>query len=136
MGGMSSVSLCGRLEADLASMPGCEAEEFRRELGLGEPAVSQVIRVCYEALGLVSFLTVGDGETRAWSVPAGMAAVQAAGVIHSDFQRGFIRAEVIHFDDLVRCGGFAEGRRQGVVRSEGKSYGVRDGDVIHFLINV
>ena len=134
--GLRSVSLCGKLEADLASMSGSDAEEFRRELGLGESAVSQVVRVCYEALGLVSFLTVGDQEVRAWSVPAGMPAVQAAGAIHSDFQRGFIRAEVIPFDDLVRCGGIAEGRKQGVVRSEGKTYGVVDGDVINFLINV
>ena len=134
--GLSNVSLCGKLEADLASMSGSEADEFRRELGLSESAVSQVVRVCYEALGLVSFLTVGDQEVRAWSVPAGMPAIEAAGAIHSDFQRGFIRAEVIPFDDLVRCGGVAEGRKEGVLRSEGKTYGVRDGDVINFLINV
>ena len=133
---LNNVSLCGKLEADLASMSGLEADEFRAELGLGESAVSRVVRVCYEALGLVSFLTVGDQEIRAWSVPAGMPAVQAAGAIHSDFQRGFIRAEVIPFDDLVRCGGIAEGRKEGVLRSEGKTYGVRDGDVINFLINV
>ena len=134
--GLPTVSLCGRLEADLASMTGPEAEEFRREMALGEPAVSQAVRACYEALGLVSFLTAGEQEVRAWSVPAGIAAVQAAGVIHSDFERGFIRAEVIHYDDLVRCGGMAAGRREGVVRSEGKTYGVKDGDVINFLVNV
>lgn len=130
------VSLCARLEADLATMADSDAEEFRREMALGEPAVSQVVRACYGALGLVSFLTVGDDEVRAWSVPAGVAAVQAAGVIHSDFERGFIRAEVIPYDDLVRCGGMAAGRREGVVRSEGKTYGVKDGDVINFLVNV
>ncbi len=130
------VSLCARLEADLALMTGAEAEEFRREMALGEPAVSRVVQACYEALGLVSFLTVGDDEVRAWSVPAGIAAVQAAGVIHSDFERGFIRAEVIPYEDLVRCGGIAAGRREGVVRSEGKTYGVKDGDVINFLVNV
>ena len=134
--GLASVSLCGKLEADLGSMSSLEADEFRRELGLGESAVSQVVKGCYEALGLVSFLTVGDQEVRAWSVPAGMPAVQAAGTIHSDFQRGFIRAEVIPFDDLVRCGGIPEGRKEGLVRSEGKTYGVADGDVINFLINV
>ena len=134
--GLPVVSLCGRLEADLASMTGPEAEEFRREMALGEPAVSQAVRACYEALGLVSFLTAGEQEVRAWSVPAGIAAVQAAGVIHSDFERGFIRAEVIHYDDLVRCGGIAAGRREGVLRSEGKTYGVKDGDVINFLVNV
>ncbi len=134
--GLASVSLCGKLEADLGSMSSLEADEFRRELGLGESAVSQVVKGCYEASGLVSFLTVGDQEVRAWSVPAGMPAVQAAGTIHSDFQRGFIRAEVIPFDDLVRCGGIPEGRKEGLVRSEGKTYGVADGDVINFLINV
>ena len=133
---LPAVSLCGRLEADLALMTGPEAEEFRREMALGEPAVSRVVQSCYEALGLVSFLTAGEQEVRAWSVPAGIAAVQAAGVIHSDFERGFIRAEVIPYDDLVRCGGIAAGRREGVVRSEGKTYGVKDGDVINFLVNV
>lgn len=133
---LSRVSLCGKLEADLASMPNLEAEEFRKELRLGESAVFQVVNVCYDALGLVSFLTVGDDEVRAWSVFAGMPASQAAGTIHSDFERGFIRAEVIRFDDLVRCGGIAEGRKNGLVRSEGKTYGVKDGDVINFLINV
>lgn len=133
---LPTVSLCGSLEADLASMTGPEAEEFRREMALGEPAVLQAVRACYKALGLVSFLTAGEQEVRAWSVPAGIAAVQAAGVIHSDFERGFIRAEVIHYDDLVRCGGIAAGRREGVVRSEGKTYGVKDGDVINFLVNV
>ena len=130
------VSLCGRLEAELALMADSDAEEFRRELELGEPAVSQLVRACYGALGLVSFLTAGEQEVRAWSVPAGIAAVQAAGVIHSDFERGFIRAEVIPYEDLVRCGGIAAGRREGVLRSEGKTYGVKDGDVINFLVNV
>ena len=130
------VSLPGQLEADLASMSDTEADEFRRELGLGESAVSQVIRVSYQTLGLVSFLTVGDDEVRAWSVPAGMPVQQAAGAVHSDFQRGFIRAEVIPFDDLVRCGGIVQGRKEGVLRSEGRTYEVKDGDVINFLISV
>ena len=135
-GGLGHVSLSGKLEADLASMPDSEAEEFRQELGLGESAVSQMVRLSYETLGLVSFLTVGDDEVRAWSVPAGMPAQEAAGTVHSDFQRGFIRAEVIPFDDLVRCGGIVQCRKEGVLRSEGKTYGVRDGDVINFLISV
>ena len=134
--GLGQVSLCGELEADLALMSEEEAAEFRNELGLGESAVSQVVRVSYETLGLVSFLTVGDEEVRAWSVPSGMPAQQAAGTIHTDFQRGFIRAEVIPYDDLVRCGGIPQGRKEGVLRSEGKTYGVQDGDVINFLINV
>ena len=134
--GLGVVSICARLEEDLASMPGDEAEEFRRELGVGEPAVDQMVRVSFQTLGLISFLTVGEDEVRAWSVPAGMPAQQAAGTIHTDFQRGFIRAEVIPYDDLVRCGSIAQGRKEGVLRSEGKTYGVKDGDVINFLINV
>jgi ribosome-binding ATPase YchF (GTP1/OBG family) len=117
-------------------MPEDEAEEFRLALGLDEPAIERVKRVCYSTVGLVSFLTVGDDEVRAWPVPEGIPAQQAAGTIHTDFTRGFIRAEVIRFDDLVRCGSIAQGRKEGVLRSEGKTYPVRDGDVINFLINV
>ena len=135
-GGLACVNLCGKLEADLAMMADEEAAEFRRELGLGESAVSLLVRASYEALGLVSFLTVGDDEVRAWSVPAGMPAQRAAGTIHTDFQRGFIRAEVIPFDDLVRCGSVSQGRKEGLLRSEGKTYGIKDGDVINFLKNV
>lgn len=133
--GMGEVSLCAKLEADLALMTDAEAHEFRIALGIGDSLVSRVVRVTYETLGLVSFLTIGDDEVRAWSVPSGMAAQEAAGAVHSDFQKGFIRAEVIHFDDLVRCGSIAQGRREGVLRSEGKSYPVKDGDVIDFLVN-
>jgi hypothetical protein len=97
--------------------------------------VSRVVRITYETLGLVSFLTVGDDEVRAWSVPSGISAQEAAGAVHSDFRRGFIRAEVIPYDDLVRCGSIAQGRREGVLRSEGKTYTVKDGDVIDFLVN-
>ncbi|PKB79629.1 MAG: hypothetical protein BZY88_12495 [SAR202 cluster bacterium Io17-Chloro-G9] len=134
--GLGEIGLCARLEADLALMPGDEQAEFRVELGLGEPATSRVVQVSYDTLGLVSFLTVGEDEVRAWSVPAGMPAQDAAGRIHSDFSRGFIRAEVIPYDDLVRCGSIAQARKAGVLRSEGKTYNVKDGDVINFLINV
>jgi GTP-binding protein YchF len=133
---MGQVSLCGRLEEDLGSMPEEEEHEFRQDLGLDDPATHRVIRVSYETLGLVSFLTIGDDEVRAWSVPAGLVAQEAAGTVHSDFERGFIRAEVIQFDDLVRCGGIAQCRKEGVLRVEGKTYPVRDGDVIDFLVNV
>ena len=134
--GLGEVDLSARLEEDLALMPEDEAEEFRLALGLDEPAIERVKRVCYSTVGLVSFLTVGDDEVRAWPVPEGIQAQQAAGTIHTDFTRGFIRAEVIRFDDLVRCGSIAQGRKEGVLRSEGKTYPVRDGDVINFLINV
>ena len=136
MTGLGEVSLSAKLEAELALMPDEEAEEFRQDLGLGESALAQVIRVSYATVGLVSFLTVGEDEVRAWSVRNGMAAQEAAGTIHTDFTRGFIRAEVIPYSDLARCGSMAQGRREGVLRSEGKTYPVRDGDVIHFLINV
>ena len=134
--GVVSVSLSGKLEADLALMSDDDVEAFRSELDLGESAVSQVVRASYETLGLISFLTVGDDEVRAWSVPAGLPAHQAAATIHTDFGKGFIRAQVIRFEDLVRCGSIAQGRKEGVLRSEGKTYGVSDGDVIDFLTNV
>ena len=134
--GLGEVCLSAKLEAELALMSHEEAEEFRQDLGLGESALSRVIRVSYETLGLVSFLTVGEDEVRAWSVPQGIPAQEAAGTIHSDFYRGFIRAEVIPYEDLTRCGSLAQGRKEGVLRSEGKTYPVKDGDVIHFLINV
>ncbi len=134
--GLGVVNLRARLEEDLALMPEDEAEEFRDALGLSQSAIERVKLVCYETAGLVSFLTVGDDEVRAWPVPDGISAVDAAGAIHSDFTRGFIRAEVIHYDDLVRCGSLTQGRKEGVLRSEGKTYPVKDGDVINFLINV
>ena len=134
--GLGEVQLCARLEEDLALMSDDEAEEFRDALGLSESAVERVKQVCYDTVGLVSFLTVGDDEVRAWPVPDGIPALHAAGTIHTDFTRGFIRAEVIHYDDLVRCGSVAQGRKEGVLRSEGKTYPVKDGDVINFLVNV
>ena len=134
--GLGQVNLDGTLEAELALMPEDEALEFRRDLELDEPATSQVIQVSYHTLGLVSFLTVGEDEVRAWSVPDGLPAQEAAGSIHTDFHRGFIRAEVIPYQDLTRCGSLAQGRKEGALRSEGKTYPVKDGDVIHFLVNV
>ena len=134
-GGLGEVGLCAKLEEDLALMEPDEAEEFREAMGLEEPAVERVKQVCYNTVGLVSFLTVGEDEVRAWPVPTGIVAQMAAGTIHTDFTRGFIRAEVIAYDDLVRCGSVAQGRKEGVLRSEGKTYEVKDGDVINFLIN-
>lgn len=134
--GVGQVSISARIEAELSTMDQDEAEEFRSDFGLGESATSQVIRASYDTLGLVSFLTVGDDEVRAWSVPGGMAAVNAAGVIHTDFTRGFIRAEVIAYDDYRACGGMVQGRKEGLLRSEGKTYPVKDGDIINFLVNV
>ncbi len=134
--GLGEVRLCAQLEADLATMPEEEASEFRDALGITEAAVERVKQVCYSTVGLVSFLTVGEDEVRAWPVPDGIQALDAAGSIHTDFTRGFVRAEVIHYDDLMRCGSVAQGRKEGVLRSEGKTYPVKDGDVINFLVNV
>ena len=134
--GLGEVNLSAKLEAELALMSAEEEAEFRKELGLGESAMTRVIVVSYETVGLVSFLTVGSDEVRAWSVPAGLPAQQAASTIHTDFQRGFIRAEVIGYPDLDRCGSLAQGRKDGLLRSEGKTYPVKDGDVINFLVNV
>ncbi|PKB70470.1 MAG: hypothetical protein BZY87_10085 [SAR202 cluster bacterium Io17-Chloro-G6] len=134
-GGLGEVGLCAKLEEDLSTMEPDEAEEFREAMGLAEPAVERVKQVCYSTVGLVSFLTVGEDEVRAWPVPVGIVAQMAAGTIHTDFTRGFIRAEVIPYEDLIRCGSMAQGRKEGVLRSEGKTYQVKDGDVINFLIN-
>jgi len=133
--GLGEVGLCAKLEEDLAMMEPDEADEFREAMGLDEPAVERVKQVCYGTVGLVSFLTVGEDEVRAWPVHTGIEAQMAAGTIHTDFTRGFIRAEVISYDDLIRCGSLAQGRKEGVLRSEGKTYEVKDGDVINFLIN-
>ncbi|HAI99831.1 MAG TPA: redox-regulated ATPase YchF, partial [Dehalococcoidia bacterium] len=133
---LGQVSLCGKLEEDLSLMSDEDDAMFREELGVGEPATFKVINVSYGTLGLISFLTVGEDEVRAWTIPADLPAQEAAGAVHSDFIRGFIRAEVIPYDDLVRCGGIPQGRKEGVLRSEGKTYLVKDGDVINFLINV
>ena len=118
--GVGQVSISARVEAELSTMDPAEAEEFRSDFGLGESATSQVIRASYDTLGLVSFLTVGDDEVRAWSVPGGMAAVNAAGVIHTDFTRGFIRAEVIAYDDFNACGGMVQGRKEGTAALRGQ----------------
>lgn len=134
--GLGEVDLSAKLEEDLALMTQEEATEFREALGLDEPAIERVKSVCYATAGLLSFLTVGEDEVRAWPVPDGILAQDAAGTIHSDFSKGFIRAEVIRYEDLVRCGSVAQGRKEGVLRSEGKTYPVKDGDVINFLINV
>lgn len=133
---LAEVTLPGRLEADLALMSEEEEAEFRQDLGLEESAMSRVIVISYQAVGLISFLTTGEDEVRAWSVADGLPAQEAARTIHTDFHRGFIRAEVIPFQELARCGSEAQGRKEGLLRSEGKTYRVKDGDVIHFLVNV
>lgn len=130
------VALCGKLEMELAEMSDEEAELFRRDMKLGEPALARMVKLSYELLGLISFLTIGHDEVRAWSVVRGTTAVRAAGKIHSDLERGFIRAEVVPFTQLAECGSMAEARRRGLLRLEGKNYVVQDGDVVTVLFNV
>ena len=132
----SYLSLDGKLERELVELEPAEQAEMLRAFGLAEPALARAIRASYSLLDLISFFTVGEDEVRAWTVKRGAQAPEAAGVIHSDLQRGFIRAEVVPAADLLRLGGLAEARRQGLLRSEGKTYVVQDGDVMNVLFNV
>jgi hypothetical protein len=124
------------IEAEMAELPPEDAAAFREDLGLAEPGLDRVIRGTYDLLGLISFLTAGEDECRAWTIRRGTPAVRAAGVIHSDIERGFIRAEVVAYPDLVEAGSLAACRERGTLRLEGKEYEVQDGDVINFRFNV
>ena len=135
-GGREAVVLAGKIEAELAQLDDEDAAAFMEDLGIKTPARNRVIDLSYRLLGLMSFLTAGPDEVRAWTIRANTPAVEAAGAIHSDIQRGFIRAEIVAYDDLARAGGMAEAKKQGTVRMEGKTYIVKDGDVCHFLFNV
>ena len=135
--GRAAAVLCARLEAELATLDEAEAAEFRADLGLErEFLLDRTIQIAYELLGVCSFLTVGEDECRAWTVRAGATAPEAAGAIHSDLQRGFIRAEVARWDELVDAGSLAELRKRGRLRTEGRDYVVQDGDVLNILFNV
>jgi ribosome-binding ATPase len=130
------VPVCAKLEAEIAELSAEEAATFRKELGLTEPALDRLVRATYELLGLCSFFTTGEDEVRAWTVPCGTPAQQAAGAIHSDLERGFIRAEVIRWDELLKAKSEANAKKLGIMRTEGKTYNVRDGEVMHVLFNV
>ena len=130
-----TAALCGNLEMELAQMEPAEEAEFRESLGAGEPGLDRMVRLSYDLLGLISFLTTGPDETRAWTIRKGTSAVEAAGKVHSDIQHGFIRAEIVSYDDLIRAGGIAEARKQAALRTEGKTYVMQDGDVVNFLHN-
>lgn len=134
--GAGFVAICARLEAEIAELPPAERGEMLASLGLAEPGLARLARAAYELLGLQSFYTAGEKEVRAWPVPRGATAPQAAGVIHSDFERGFIRVEVYSVDDLERLHSEKAIREAGRMRTEGKSYVMRDADVCHFLFNV
>jgi ribosome-binding ATPase YchF (GTP1/OBG family) len=129
------IASCGKLEMELSQMDNEAMEDFRKELGMTESGLDRTIQVSYELLDYISFLTVGEDECRAWPVRRGTEAVKAAGKIHTDIERGFIRAEVIHYSDLLKIGGLVEAKRQGLLRLEGKTYIVQDGDCINFLHN-
>jgi ribosome-binding ATPase len=131
-----SVFLDAKTEAELAELPEDEAAELMAGLGLGEPGLAQLAKAGFAALGLSTFLTAGPKEARAWTIRAGATAPEAAGVIHTDFQRGFIKAEVVSFDDLMAAGSMAAARAAGKVRIEGRDYVMRDGDVVEFRFNV
>ncbi len=128
--------ICAQIEADIAEMDKEEKEMFLSDMGLEESGLDRLIRECYSLLGLISYLTAGKPEVRAWTIKKGTKAPQAAGKIHSDFERGFIRAEVIAFDDLMKCGSMTAAKEKGLVRSEGKEYVMKDGDIVLFRFNV
>jgi len=130
------ITLCGELEMELTQLDNNAAEGFRVEFGMSEPGLDRAIKLSYELLELISFFTIVSNEVKAWTIQSGASALKAAGKIHSDMERGFIRAEAIGLDDLVKSGNLSEARKKGLLRLEGKSYIVQDGDVITFLFNV
>lgn len=134
--GVKPIPICAKVEADLAELEASEAAEYLESIGLEEPGLNTLIRAAYRTLGLQSYFTAGEKEVRAWTVPVGAKAPQAAGVIHTDFERGFIKAEVMSYEDFVQFGGEKGARDAGRLRLEGKEYVVKDGDVMHFKFNV
>jgi ribosome-binding ATPase YchF (GTP1/OBG family) len=134
--GIALCAVSAPIEAEMAELSPEDAKAFRDDLSLAEPGLERVIRSTYDLLGLISFLTAGEDECRAWTIRRGTRAQIAAGTIHSDIERGFIRAEVIHWDQLLEVQTYAEARKRGQLRSEGKAYLVQDGDVLNILFNV
>jgi ribosome-binding ATPase len=130
------VPICAQLEAELVELAPEDRQSYLAELGVDSSGVDRLIKSAYRLLGLMSFLTAGEKEVRAWTVPRGTRAPQAAGTIHSDIERGFIRAEIVSYDDLTRAGSYAAAREQGLLRLEGKDYVMQEGDVVHFRFNV
>ena len=133
--GCAFVVICAQMEADLAGLDDAEAKEFLQSYGLSESSLDRTIALAYDTLGLASFLTAGPKESRAWTFRKGWKAPRCAGVIHTDFEKGFIRAQVVTYDDYVKYGGEAGAREHGVLRPEGRDYEMKDGDVVEFLFN-
>jgi ribosome-binding ATPase len=127
-----ATAMCGKVEAELGELTDAEALEFLASFGLSESAIARIIRSSYQLLGLISFFTVGEDECRAWTIRSGATAWESAGEIHTDIQRGFIRAEVVRYEDLAAAGSLAEARARATLRLEGKEYVVKDGEVVHF----
>jgi GTP-binding protein YchF len=134
--GAPVVEICAALEAEIADLPDEDKKVFLADLGVEEPGLNRLIRAAYDLLGLQTYFTAGPKEVRAWTIHKGDTAPQAAGVIHTDFERGFIRAEVISFDDYIAGNGEQGAKEAGRMRLEGKDYVVQDGDVVHFRFNV
>jgi GTP-binding protein YchF len=134
--GAGVVVICGKLEAEISELDGEEKQAFLIDMGLAEAGLDRLIRAGYDLLGLITYFTAGVKEVRAWTITRGTKAPQAAGVIHTDFEKGFIRAEVIGFDDYIACNGESGAKEKGLMRLEGKEYVVKDGDVMHFRFNV
>lgn len=134
--GARVVTICGQLEAELSSLPESERADFLKEMGLTESGLVRLTREAYTLLDLITFFTAGETESRAWPIPQGTKAPQAAGKIHSDMERGFIRAEVYHYDDLLACGTEAKVKEKGLFRLEGKDYIIKEADIVYFRFNV
>ena len=130
------ITICAKIEEEIAALDDSEREEFLKELGLSCSGLDKLITSSYRLLGLISFLTAGHDEVRAWTITNGTKAPQAAGKIHTDFERGFIRAEIVSYDNLIKCGSFNAAKEKGLVQSEGKDYIMKDGDVTLFRFNV
>jgi len=130
------IALCGKLEMELSQLSNSEAKEFREAMRLTTSALAQVIDSSYHLLGLISFFTTVSAQLKVWTIPSGTTAPKAAGKVHTDMERGFIRAEVISYSDMEKCGNLAEARKRGLLRTEGKHYIIQDGDIITFLFNV
>ena len=134
--GAQVVPICANIESEIAQLDDEEKEMFLADLGIEESGLNRLVKASYTLLGLISYLTAGPKEVRAWTITNGTKAPQAAGKIHTDFERGFIRAEVIAYDDLIACGNMNTAKEKGLIRSEGKEYVIKDGDVVLFRFNV
>ena len=130
------IAISARIEEEIAELDAEEKREFLKELGMNESGLDKIVKASYKLLGLISYLTAGEPEVRAWTIVNGTKAPQAAGKIHTDFEKGFIRAEVVAYDDLMACGTMTAAKEKGLVRSEGKDYVMHDGDIVLFRFNV